>query len=798
MDTTEMTTTTPPSPAPFDPETEPETPEEDMGEQEDDRPIEQINILPILLNRVAEWIEKEAKSVVTETTTDEESRTDFMGRRANQLKLFTGLVPTLGYPANGAKAPHLSIMTKAVLHTWARIYDQVVPAKGDIVHTAAMGPDDEDRARRVERHMNWQLRQRMPDWGSSQQVSILAWLLSGSMFRHYRWDPIERSHRVDYVPIDDIVLPYTELDIHPLMKSVPRITRILRMARWELEAYEEQGFFSNLEAIYPPEDGASTTADDVPPKPQDKQSAVQDAVEDVQGVTKPDRPDKTLYKREILAQNKYLKFPDDVAIDGLAGMTKPVTITVDRQTCKPLAVVIREEPDPIDQARFEKQKQAHEIAVKNVAQQASLLPREATPPKPPKAPRAAAMQTIYNIVHFRLFPNPDGIYGLGIGYLLEGSNELANELAADYMLSAKFHNMFTGFMARGTREKRGDVQIAHGKFIDTELEPEVMDKAIKVLEKPAPSEGLMRVVDRLEQNSEIAASADILSGEKGASNETAKGMMVRNSNAMALISVMTRLYLDPLKYEMRMIAHGNSIFLEDEEQFPYSQQTPGVPGRQQITNEKIGRGDYVNDIHIEFTADARMSSKPERISDAKDFLQMILNSPQANNPMMVDFGFRKLWRAAEDPDYEAAMGPPPQPPQPPPPPTPQSQEVENNGFFNEQDHPVLDDDNHMEHLHKITELEKSPLFEHLSSTGKQMLDRHKRAHFGKFYLQLSELQQLTGANLHGMAAAGRAGGMGAGPPGAPAPGALGPEAGGGAAPPPNAGAGGLPGGGPPV
>lgn len=731
-----------------------ETPEAD---QQEGRPLSQINILPLVLRKAHEWIDRRAKEAVSNCKKDEDGRKEFMDRRANQLRLLTGTIPTLGAPAQGAKAPHIAIMCKAILHLWARIFDQVIPAKGDIVHCAPFGPDDEQKAIERERHLNWQMRHRMPDYSSGHQKNIFSWISSGSSFRHYRWDPVENTHRLDHCPIDDIVLPYTDPDDHPLMKTVPRITRILRLARWEAEIYEEQGFWSNLDEIFPPEDGGSTSSTDVQatiPR-SDEESEVQRAASEIQGVERPERVEKD-GKQEWLEVHTRLKFPSGLGVVGLDGMTKPVVLTVHRRTKKPVALTIREEPDPIDQARFDAEMQAYQIALNNIAKQASTpaMPGAVAPVPPvaPKPPRPVRQQTVYNIIHYRLFPNPEGIYGWGVGYLLEGSNELANALAAEYMLGAKFENLKGGWMAKGTRAKRGDVPFEHGKFIETELEPEVLDKAIKLMEFNPPSEGLMRVVDKLESNAEIAADADVLSGEKGASNETAKSMQIRNANAMTLISVMTRLYLEPMKYEVQMIAHGNAVQMTGPETFPHSEFAG--PDKQSVSQVTVGPEHYQREPMIEFTADARMASKPERVADALGMFDRVVNSPLAQSPMgprLLDYTFRKVCRAAELPDVEAAMGPPPPPPQQVPPPSPMSQDNENAGFFNEADHPVMPDDNHMEHLHKINELKQSPMHQHLSSTGKQLLDRHERAHVSQLYLQLQELQKATGIDVHGAA-----------------------------------------------
>lgn len=797
-----------------------ETPEEDdspddeeempEGQQDEDTPVEALNLLPLLLKKAPEWVKKKAADAVAFAKDDDDSRQDFMKRYANQLKLFAGLVKDLGYPAQGAKAPHVSMMTKVILHMWARVWDQVVPAKGDIVKCLQLAVDDLDRCLRVEKHMNWQLRFRMPDWATSQQFTILAWLIVGSTFRHYRWDPIAHTHVVDHVPIDDIIISYTETDVHPQMKNVERVTRILRMARWELETYEEKGFYSNLEALYPPEgeDQGSTTSGDVTVSLSDEESPVRMASDKIQG-TEPPTKKSPLGKREIYEQHTYLKFPKTTGFDQLDGKTLPVIIVVDKEKKIPLAITLRQEPDPIDQTRYAQEAKAFEMAYQNAMRSTAMTQVPgAAPPVPPGAPPEVAgaapeeagnpspgaaapqesmepqlppgvkepepvrMNTIYRIVHFGLFPNPEGFYRLGIGSLLEGSNELVDVLAAEFMLSAKFQNMQSGFVARNTKHKGGDIQAAHGKFIETDLDPEQMKDAIRPFDFHPPSEGIMEMINLLQTNMEIGPSADIMSGEGGPSNETAKGMQIRNSNAQTLISVMSRLYLDSLKYELKLIAHGNSIYLDPVEYFPFTQETPGQPGQQTIQKAEIYRADYVEDVHLEFTADARMISKPERIADAKDFLQMILNSPLVQNPMLVDFAARQLFKVAEAPEYIAAMGPPPQPP---PPPEPQGQDTENAGFFNEKDHPVFPDDDHLHHLQKIAELKQSPIHQHLSATGKQLLDRHERAHVAQVYLQQQALQAQiqkaqTATTVNGMARRHGLGGVDAGPAGGAPPG----------------------------
>ncbi len=708
-----------------------EMPEEDSpelgGMQSPDTPLEVFNLVPELLKTEQEWLEKEAKRVITKYKADVESRKDFMERRANQAKLYAGIVDPLKFPAEGAKAPHLPVVLRAMLRLWARIWDQVCPAKGDIVHIAATGSEDEERGRRIEKHMNWQLRTKMPDWVSSHGDSIMQWLLSGSMFRHYYWDPVAHCNRVDYLPIDDIVIAYSEKDVHPLMPKVPRISRVRRMPRHEIEQWADEGYYANLDSIYPKEDEGSTSAANINVEEED--SVVRDVNREVEGIDKPDTirtgddkdPDAP---RILIEQHMWLRIPGFEKI-------KPVIFTVDKATQKPLGLTIREAEDPLDKVRFDSEMQEF--------QQAMMSPPVPGPdgmvPSPPGEPAPVRMKTQLSIVHYRLFPNPDGFYGLGAGYLLENANELVNELVSDTLIAGKFASIPMGFISDRAKQKRGEIQMVPGKFHALPLQPEEMQHGIKQFSFSPPPPVLMEMARWLNDEADgQSSSPDLLSGEKGASNETAKSMQIRSSMALTLISVMSRLYIEPMKYEVKLIAHGNSVFLTDREFFWVTEPSKKLPGKNESVKVEISRADYLEDYDITFTADARMSSKPERISDAMGLIDRIINSPLVQDPQrgpaLLDLGFRELFRAMEKPEFEAAMG---DPPQPPPPPVPWSQMDENAGFVNEQDHPVMPDDDHNEHIMDIQEFRESAYFQAMSSTGKQLLDRHERGHVAELY-----------------------------------------------------------------
>lgn len=727
--------------------------------------VEAFNLVPDLLSDKkdgAPWLEEEGKRVVERCKLDEDNREPFMKRIANQLKLFTGMLDKLKFPTEGADAPHMPLLLKALLSHWSRTVDQVLPASGAIVHPVPTSFEDSERADRVELHLNWQLRSRIPEYIPGHCDSIMAWLQAGSTFRVGFWDPVRKVPNFEHVPIDYMVLPYACKDSDPLMRKVPRKTWIRHMTRHELEEWAETGYLVGVDELYA--DGYSARS------PYTDPSKVIETVDKVQGVTKPEQmsSDKDLDQaRAILVQYYWALLP---GIDKI----KPVCCWVDRQTKKVLCLTIRQMDDSVDRARFENQQREFEAAQASMQQQQAMAPQAGQSGIPdtlsangPKEPAPVKTVTLDTIVHYRLFPNPNGIYGLGVGYLLEGPNEFIDKILGDLWVAGKFQNTQSGFISDFAQgNKRGDIQWEPGKFHTIACQPEELDKAIKPFQFGPPSATLMELAKWIhEESSSQTASQDTMSGEQGTSRETATSVQERNANANQVVNLMTRMYLIAFAEEVKIIAHMNSVYMEDVEYFSTvvpSKERPGEMDNK--TGISIARADYLEDYDLTFAADARMGSKATRVNEAGSLMDRIAQSPLIKDPqrgpMLLWTGMRNLFKAMERPDFEAAIG---QPPMPPPPPQPASQQDENAGFINEAFHPVLPTDPHEDHLMVIDTFKQDPAYAFLSPTGKNMLDKHERAHVAELYKQNQGAIDGSNAGLGQGPQPGGTGGMAGGP-----------------------------------
>lgn len=743
------------------------------------------NLVPQLMatDDGAAWLKKRAATTVRLVRSDIESKKDWMDMREQQIKLFAGLIPRMGYPAQGARAPHDPIIARTILQMWTRGREQLIPAKGNIIQATPVGNEDEQLAQDREQHMNWQFRHQIPNYTAGVGESYLQYLMSGSAFREYYWDSTLKCLRFDSLTADDITVSYAIKEIDPLMRRVPRVTRHLRLYKWEIEKYEAAGEFpaGTTEKLYAK--GSSTA--------KAEESNLEKQAQDIDGVRpastsvslNDDGDDSAL--RVIHRVYMWMKLKD-------SDVTQAVTFLVDDATNTPISLKVREEEDPVDKARFDAEQKIFDLEVANSKaqyqaqlsawsapdQMTGLAPQAMGAPMPvapvmPEPPRPVTMVPSFNVIHYRLFPNPNGFYGIGVAYLLTNSNEMVNALEGEYLNAARFANLQQGFLPRGAVPKGGEIRAEMGKFIQTDLEPQEM-AGIRIFQFPPPSEGLRKVIDGMKDDAySLVADVDTLTGQAGPTNETKAAAEQRMANATALMTAVAALWLETFALEPKALAKYNGKYMADNE--PYwitapDKTKPAIPGQPQPDvriPKTASREMYADEFDVTFTADQRLQTQPERVSAATSLIGSLNNSPYASDPVygppQFYAAFLRLYKALDMPDMEKALGAPPQPgqpPQPPPPPTPMSQVQEDQMFMNEQDHPVLPDDNHEEHLMIIDDFRNSAFFAGMSSTGKQILDRHQRAHEAALYGQAAQ-------GDHNGNAQRMENGPSAGPPGVP-------------------------------
>jgi hypothetical protein len=652
-------------------------------------------------------------------------------KRASILKLFIGMLPPS--QDDGAQV-HYPLVATACIRIHARIYDQQFPSNGEFFGVRPTDATDLERSIRVAKHLNWQILHQIPEYVPNHDALIMQWLLYGSAFSYTYWSASKNRPCHEVCATEDIILPYKRKSTDPSLADMPRITRILRMQRHELEQEAETGYFVNVDKLLEKLDagqGSNVQAED-----SQKSSSIQEVTDKASGVEKPEDHDDQ-NQVTLLEQHRWLSLPGDEPeppADELTevetpkkktkGKQRPVIVTIDRETKIVLSIRLREDEDPEDRARYNLEQQANEAsyAAAMMQYQADLsayemnqtqapmmgemtstplpmqgdttstgpMPLPPEPPQMPPPPPAPKMVPIHFFTHYVCIPNPEGVYGYGIGFLLEGHNMVADTIASQMVDAGTLANSNTFIYSRQAKLGRGEFRIRPGEGVQTDLNPQDLDKGIKILEFKGPNPALANFIkDQDEAATELSGANEILSGEVGGSNETATTTQIRISQALAAISILNKRYTRARTVEGQKLARLNSVYLGDEEYFtvvdPFKKMPPGMdttadpmapPVDPSVSKEPIARRDYLEDVDITITADPRMASQPQRFSEAKQAFDLVNSSPfLASNPNLMMAVARKLFVAMDSPELVAAlMTPPPipmgMPGQPPGPPQP--------------------------------------------------------------------------------------------------------------------------------
>lgn len=657
-----------------------------------------------------EFVKKLGQEVYDNIEEDLRSSEQFRERRTSIVKLALGIMPPRPDGHDTLAQVHYPIIMTAVSRIHARMYDQQFPSNGEYFGVKPTDQNDLGRTVRVAKHMNWQIEHQIPEYVPNHDAGLMQTLLYGSAFSIFYHSPEKNRPCHEFCATDDIILPYAFKSEDPHMADVPRITRVLRKYKHQLQKLGRSGYYVGAEELFPVDGSAG---DEQSGNASSKQMT--ETIDKYQGVEKP--KDGKTGARVLWEQHCWAQLPK-------SDEERPLIVTIDKATHKVLSVVLREDEDPVDRARFNR-----EEAVNNAKYQADIekwemdmqaymagqqtvtpmpMPGEMTPtvtpmpgeettsrpdmlepaeippmgtpgpvmpppqqPLPPATPESPKMVPINFFTHYRCLPNPEGIYGLGIGSLLEGHNMVADVVASQLIEAATLANTATFMYSKQAKLSRGEFMIKPGSGVETDLSPEQMkgDGGLRMITFPPPNPAMGEIIkDQKQEAAELSGAGDILSGEVGGSNETATTTQIRIAQAMAQITITNKRYTRARTAEGRNLARLNSVYLNDVEYF--STVDPFKGGQEGIQEHQVARADYLNDVDITVTADPRMASQPQRIAEANTALQVIMTNPMtAQNPVLVHAAMRNLFVAMDRPDLVAALGEPqmpmaPQPGQP--------------------------------------------------------------------------------------------------------------------------------------
>jgi hypothetical protein len=139
------------------------------------------------------------------------------------------------------------IMAEACVDFAARAIKEMFPPDGP-VRTKILGEVTEEKTETAERkrdYLNWQLTEQMVEFRDEQEQLLTQLPLGGSQFMKIWYDDKKRRPCAEFVPIDNILLPYAAVNFY----TAQRVTEQQDITGWEMQQRIDRGLYRDIRLI---------------------------------------------------------------------------------------------------------------------------------------------------------------------------------------------------------------------------------------------------------------------------------------------------------------------------------------------------------------------------------------------------------------------------------------------------------------------------------------------------------------------------------------------------------------------
>lgn len=530
-----------------------------------------------------------------------------------------------------------------------------------------------DRAKRVTKHMNFQLNFEADSYKEDKVSLFLATAVHGSMFTKAYPDFSTGKYipTIENVRAVDLVVPYL---VGPKkIDQVPRKTHRLFPTVLETEMMARSGFFTT----------ACKPCLDI----EGKMSGEDHAHAESEGLATGTDVQTDSHARQafVLEQHRFWEIEDP---SGKAGkIIAPVIIWVDYESRAVKRVAIRYETD----------EQGNPINDR----------------KP-----------VEYFTHYKFFPNPDGFYGYGLGQMIGNINVAANityRQVSDAATLANDGNM-SGFISDRLAGQDGEeVVLEIGRFTPVPDTVGDISQGLFQFKFPGPSEASFKLLEMLVgYGQRLSGSTEAVTGtvDKVVQPTT---LMTQLEQGLELPSSVMMGIADSISDELMKIYRLNRLHMKEKMYFVVDDEVQGV-----------GPDDYAADLRLQTQFDAKMVIKAQRVAMAQAVLQGTLQNPNnQGRPEVIDEAFRQYFKALEVDDIDELIPPAPQPQRF------DDQNVEDSLFLmpTRPLFDVFPDQDHQQHLQIIDQFMQTPFGQQLMPPAAQALQIHRQKHVAYLYAQ---------------------------------------------------------------
>jgi hypothetical protein len=224
-----------------------------------------------------------------------------------------------GATFNGASKVVHPIMAEACVDFGASSAKELLPPEG-IVKSNIKGEANkakEEVADRKVTFLNWQLTEQIPEYRDEMEQLLTQLPLGGSQFLKWRFDAEQRRPTCEWVPIDNILLPYSTTNFY----TSPRATEIQDITEDTYLSRIENGDYRDIDSNY-----SSDT-------PLNNQTSSEQANDKIEGKDMPSKNIDGL--RRVYEITCFLRLENDPLTNGRRA---PYILTIDESSSKVLAL----------------------------------------------------------------------------------------------------------------------------------------------------------------------------------------------------------------------------------------------------------------------------------------------------------------------------------------------------------------------------------------------------------------------------------------------------------------------------
>lgn len=484
-----------------------EAPEQEINNDWINKALESVNLAEDIDEKRLDEI---GAMVAEEYEIDEDSRKDWIKASEDWIKLATQVMEKKSTPWPNAANVKYPLVTTSAMQFAARAYPSLIPGL-DVVRMRVVGEDPEgekaQRAKRVEKHMSYQVLEEMESWEEDMDKLCMMVPIIGCAFKKTWHNSTDKVNVSELVHPKDLVVNYYTTSL----EDASRITHLLFRTPNQIKEKQNDGVYLDIEL---------PTPDSI------NQQYRSTELDKVQNTVPPSNDKAAPYT--LLEQHRFLDLDDD-------GYQEPYIVTVELQSRKVLRIVARYEADGV------------KTNGKDIVK----------------------IQPLHYFTLFPFIPNPDGgFYPLGFGALLGPLNETVNTLINQLLDAGTLNNLQAGFLSKGVRMKSGITAFRPGEWKVVNSTGDDLKKGIFPLPTKDPSTTLFQLLGTIVQSGkELASIAEIFVGKMPGQNTPATTTMATVEQGMKVFTAIYKRLFRALKKEFQKLYRLNKLYLDKKMYF---------------------------------------------------------------------------------------------------------------------------------------------------------------------------------------------------------------------------------------